>query len=211
MMAVVNASNPYEVAFSWMFDALHRLGLRESSKPASRRSRNRWRHLPTVWWVTPSPCATAVLGLPLAHSNTIRARWAKACALFGRRAQRSSTPHAHHSAKAWELRATMSLAALLAKNGRRDEARAMLAEIYGWFTAWLPYSDTKDVKSATRGTSQVLTKSFLQHCLAHRLDDLARERLQRRAIVHDRLDRDLPDARLLHRANRIDDLLARAG
>jgi hypothetical protein len=27
----------------------------------------------------------------------------------------------------------MSLARLLAKQGRRDEARAMLAEIYGWF------------------------------------------------------------------------------
>ena len=35
--------------------------------------------------------------------------------------------------------------------------------------------------------------------LAHCLDYLARESLQRRAIVHDRLDRDLADARLLHR------------
>src|SRR5260370_41062538 len=35
--------------------------------------------------------------------------------------------------KAWELRATMSLARLLAKQGHRDEARAMLADIYGWF------------------------------------------------------------------------------
>jgi predicted ATPase len=34
----------------------------------------------------------------------------------------------------WELRATMSLARLLAEQGRRDEARAMLAEIYGWLT-----------------------------------------------------------------------------
>jgi class 3 adenylate cyclase/predicted ATPase len=36
------------------------------------------------------------------------------------------------SAKSWELRATMSLARLLAKQGRRDEARAMLEEIYNW-------------------------------------------------------------------------------
>jgi hypothetical protein len=28
----------------------------------------------------------------------------------------------------------MSLARLLDQTGRRDEARAMLAEIYGWFT-----------------------------------------------------------------------------
>ena len=37
-------------------------------------------------------------------------------------------------AKGWELRATTSLARLLDKQGRRDEARAMLVEIYGWFT-----------------------------------------------------------------------------
>jgi tetratricopeptide (TPR) repeat protein len=37
-------------------------------------------------------------------------------------------------AKWWELRATVSLARLLAKQGRQDEARTMLADIYGWFT-----------------------------------------------------------------------------
>ncbi|HEY6721188.1 MAG TPA: tetratricopeptide repeat protein, partial [Burkholderiales bacterium] len=36
--------------------------------------------------------------------------------------------------KAFELRATTSLARLLAKQGHREEARTMLAEIYGWFT-----------------------------------------------------------------------------
>jgi ATP/maltotriose-dependent transcriptional regulator MalT len=35
-----------------------------------------------------------------------------------------------HSAKSWELRATMSLARLLVTQGRRDEARTMLADIY---------------------------------------------------------------------------------
>src|SRR5205807_630218 len=38
------------------------------------------------------------------------------------------------SAKSLELRATGSLARLLAKHGRRDEARTMLAEIFNWFT-----------------------------------------------------------------------------
>src|SRR5262249_47270382 len=37
-------------------------------------------------------------------------------------------------AKAWELRATVSLARLLGEQRRRDEARVMLAEIYNWFT-----------------------------------------------------------------------------
>jgi predicted ATPase len=51
------------------------------------------------------------------------------------------------SAKAWELRATTSLARLLAKQGRRDEARTMLADIYGWFTEGFDTADLKDTKA----------------------------------------------------------------
>jgi predicted ATPase len=51
------------------------------------------------------------------------------------------------SAKSWELRATMSLARLLAKQGRRDEARTMLADIYGWFTEGFDTADLKDAKA----------------------------------------------------------------
>jgi predicted ATPase len=51
------------------------------------------------------------------------------------------------SAKSWELRATTSLARLLAKQGRRDEARTMLAEIYGWFTEGFDTPDLKDAKN----------------------------------------------------------------
>jgi predicted ATPase len=49
------------------------------------------------------------------------------------------------SAKSLELRATTSLARLLAKQGRRDEALTMLAEIYGWFTEGF---DTVDLNAA---------------------------------------------------------------
>ena len=49
-------------------------------------------------------------------------------------------------AKWWELRATTDLARLLAKQGRRDEARAILAEIYGWFTEGFDTVDLKDAK-----------------------------------------------------------------
>jgi hypothetical protein len=44
-------------------------------------------------------------------------------------------------ARAWELRATMSLARLLARQGRRDAARTMLAEIYNWFTEGFDTAD----------------------------------------------------------------------
>lgn len=50
-------------------------------------------------------------------------------------------------AKAWELRATTSLARRLAKQGKRDEARTMLAEIYCWFTEGFDTADLKDARA----------------------------------------------------------------
>ena len=51
------------------------------------------------------------------------------------------------SAKWWELRASKSLARLLRDNGRRDEARTMLAHIYNWFTEGFDTADLKDAKA----------------------------------------------------------------
>jgi adenylate cyclase len=51
------------------------------------------------------------------------------------------------SAKSLELRATTSLARLLARQGRRDEARATLAEIYNWFTEGFDTPDLKEAKA----------------------------------------------------------------
>jgi len=50
-------------------------------------------------------------------------------------------------AKSWELRATTSLAALLRDTNRRDEARAMLAATYEWFTEGFDTTDLKDAKA----------------------------------------------------------------
>jgi predicted ATPase len=51
------------------------------------------------------------------------------------------------SAKSYELRATTSVARLYASQGRRDEARATLADIYGWFTEGFDTADLKDAKA----------------------------------------------------------------
>jgi predicted ATPase len=48
-------------------------------------------------------------------------------------------------AKSWELRATVSLCRLWQQQGRMNEARRMLAEIYGWFTEGF---DTPDLQEA---------------------------------------------------------------
>jgi predicted ATPase len=53
----------------------------------------------------------------------------------------------NQSAKSLELRATISLARLLNGQGKRDEARTMLADIYGWFTEGFDTADLQDAKA----------------------------------------------------------------
>jgi predicted ATPase len=53
----------------------------------------------------------------------------------------------NQSGKSYELRATMSLARLLAKQARREEARAILAAIYNWFTEGFDTADLKGAKA----------------------------------------------------------------
>src|SRR5713226_10658222 len=50
-------------------------------------------------------------------------------------------------AKLFELSRTATLARLLARQGKRDEARAMLADIYGWFTESFDNADLKEAKA----------------------------------------------------------------
>jgi predicted ATPase len=51
------------------------------------------------------------------------------------------------TAKAWELRAAMSLARLLLRTNRRDEGRVLLQPIYNWFTEGFDTADLKDAKA----------------------------------------------------------------
>jgi len=51
------------------------------------------------------------------------------------------------SAKSLELRAAMSLSRLWQRQGKKDEARKILAEIYGWFTEGFDTADLKEAKS----------------------------------------------------------------
>jgi hypothetical protein len=44
------------------------------------------------------------------------------------------------------LRATNSLTRLLIKQGRRDEARTILTDIYQWFTEGFDTADLKEAK-----------------------------------------------------------------
>jgi predicted ATPase len=50
-------------------------------------------------------------------------------------------------AKSWELRAAMSLARLWQQQGKRDEARTLLAPVYGWFTEGFDTADLQEAKA----------------------------------------------------------------
>jgi predicted ATPase len=50
-------------------------------------------------------------------------------------------------AKSWELRAAMSMARLWCDQGKREDARNLLAPVYGWFTEGFDTQDLKEAKA----------------------------------------------------------------
>jgi len=56
-------------------------------------------------------------------------------------------------AKSLELRAAMSLSRLWQQQGKRDEARALLAPIYGWFTEGFDTADLQEAKTLLHAVS----------------------------------------------------------
>ena len=49
-------------------------------------------------------------------------------------------------AKSWELRSAMSLARLWCDQGKTQEARELLAPVYGWFTEGFETLDLKEAR-----------------------------------------------------------------
>ena len=64
-------------------------------------------------------------------------------------------------ARSWELRAATSLARLWRDQGRRAEARDLLAPVYGWFTEGFETRDLREAKAlleelaSSRGQRQI--------------------------------------------------------
>jgi predicted ATPase len=64
------------------------------------------------------------------------------------RSFRTSLAVAHEQGtRGFELRAAISLARLLSKRERGDEARDLLAPLYGWFTEGFDTPDLKEAKA----------------------------------------------------------------
>jgi class 3 adenylate cyclase/predicted ATPase len=60
---------------------------------------------------------------------------------------RALTKARTQKAKLWELRASCSLARLLGDEGKRSEARELLAPVYGWFSEGFNTTDLKEAKA----------------------------------------------------------------
>jgi class 3 adenylate cyclase/predicted ATPase len=61
--------------------------------------------------------------------------------------ERALTIARAQQAKSWELRAAMSMARLRRDQDKRDEARELLAPVYGWFTEGFDTLDLKEAKA----------------------------------------------------------------
>ena len=79
--------------------------------------------------------------------------------------------------KFWELRASMSLARLWRDQGKRDEARDLLAPVYGWFTEGFDTRDLKEAKPLMEELAVIgVGRSFFRHPgLSPALDDRWRD------------------------------------
>jgi predicted ATPase len=69
--------------------------------------------------------------------------WAKAEAYF----DRALAVARKQQAKSWELRVAMSMARLWRDQGKRQQARNLLAPVYGWFTEGFDTLDLKEAKT----------------------------------------------------------------
>jgi predicted ATPase len=61
--------------------------------------------------------------------------------------QRALAVARQQQAKSWELRAAKSMARLWRDQGKRNEARELLAPVYGWFTEGFDTLDLKEAKA----------------------------------------------------------------
>jgi tetratricopeptide (TPR) repeat protein len=216
MMATMNEANPYEAAFSWMFDALLRSFFQEHERAEASAARaldlaeknqlpqpaaySRFvlgqaraklgrttegialiregiaallqigMRLTTPYLMTELAVAQGCGGAvaealetigealeanprePTYRPETLRIRGElrlrQRKAAFAESDFREAIALAQKmNAKAWELRSTTSLARLLDSQGKRAEARAMLSDIYNWFTQGFDTADLTDARA----------------------------------------------------------------
>jgi predicted ATPase len=109
--------------------------------------------------------ATRTIAEAITAVETTKESWCEAEVLAGEIALKSPAADAakaeayferalavarQQQAKSWELRAATSMARLWRDRGQRDEARDLLAPVYGWFTEGFDTLDLKEAKTCQR-------------------------------------------------------------
>jgi predicted ATPase len=91
------------------------------------------------WWAAE---LYRLKGELLLAQESKRQKWMEAEACF----QHALAVARCQQAKSWELRVAMSLSRLWQQQGKRVEARELLAPVYGWFTEGFDTADLQDAK-----------------------------------------------------------------
>ncbi len=89
------------------------------------------------WWEAEINRVAGEIALMLPEADTPKAQAYFERALAVARKQQAN----------WELRAAMSMARLWRDQGKREEARELLAPVYGWFTEGFKTQDLKEAKA----------------------------------------------------------------
>jgi predicted ATPase len=91
-----------------------------------------------TWRAVETHCAAGQIELVSPEPNSAKAEICFRRALAIARRQQANS---------WELRAAMSMARLWREQGKRHEARELLAPVYGWFTEGFDTLDLKEAKA----------------------------------------------------------------
>jgi predicted ATPase len=124
--------------YTWLADVAAHLGHVEEGLQALAEAHTLVEQQEERWWEAEVARLRGVL--LLRQRGTPQAE-AEACF------QQALDVARHQEAKALELRAAVSLSRLWQQQGKRDEARELLAPVYGWFTEGFDTADLQEAKA----------------------------------------------------------------
>jgi predicted ATPase len=124
--------------FSYLARAHEELGQFDDARHCIREAMTAVETTKEKWWEAEVHriAGEIVLKSPLSDAATAEAHFERALAVAR-----------EQQAKSWELRAAMSMARLWRNQGKPQQARELLAPVYGWFTEGFDTLDLKEAKA----------------------------------------------------------------
>jgi len=124
--------------YTWLADVCTHLGHPEEGFQALAEAHTLVEQHEERWWEAE---VSRLRGALLLQQTLTHQEEAEVCF------QQALTVARHQQAKSLELRAAMSLARLWQQQGKRAEARELLAPIYGWFTEGFETADLQEAQA----------------------------------------------------------------